>query len=392
MTATSTAVARSWHTSTATSTCCALTVAASARRLSRTTSWSRPPRDERREEDGLERPSTRAARSPAVGVVPPEGFQGESASVETALDLSPLHVVRDRRQQLVEGDRVDLSERERNEIHQIAAVVESSREPDVCSGRSIEQAQRGPERHRDDPRERAHERQRQPARETSRRIDERQDPAVPLAGIEPRHELPALTEERRERLESRLWCREVVEHSDGVDEVHALRTQRRARQVSLDDMNVLEVGCVLGGDVHRRSEIDADDFLGAEPRGEAEVTALPAARVQHASPDEIFAADGGDPAEHLRFVLRTDLGEAGPLVAEALGGIERFDGDCGRQQARDASRDRVDRATGAATELALVDLVGIGHRPRQRERAAARRTSKPVEQAAFHAGRYLEAQ
>src|SRR5258705_11003097 len=212
MTATSTADARSWHTSITTSTCCPLTAAASVRSLSRTTGWSRPTRDERREEDWLERPGTRTARRPAVGVMPPERFQGESADVQTALHATALHVVPDRRQQLVEGDRVDLSEREGNEIHQVAAVGESPREPGVASGRSVRRAQRDPQRHCHDPRERTHERQREPAREASRRIHERQDPAVSLAGIEPRHEASAATKERRERLESRLGCREVVEH------------------------------------------------------------------------------------------------------------------------------------------------------------------------------------
>src|SRR5262249_36262231 len=118
MTATSAPDARSWQTSATTSRCCALTAAASARSLSTTTGWSRWMRDER-SEDGLERPGTRAARRPAVGVMPSEGLQGESADVEAVLHATALHVVRDRSQELIEGDRVHLSEREGDEIHQI---------------------------------------------------------------------------------------------------------------------------------------------------------------------------------------------------------------------------------------------------------------------------------
>ena len=298
----------------------------------------------------------------------------------------------DGRQELVERDRVHLTERKRDEVHQIATVGENPCEPRPRSRGGVDQAQREPERHRDEPRQAADERQRQAAREASRRVHQHQHPAIPLAGVEPRDEAAARAKERREGPEACLGLRQVVEHSDRVDQLHALRTQGRAREVSLDHVDVVEIGGVVRRGVHGRTEVHADDFPGAERRGEPEMAALAAAGIEHTAPDEGVGPDRSRPPQHLGFVLRADLGEARPFVAEALGGAELLDGERRWKQARDAARDGIARAAGAALELALTDIAGDRHCPGQRERATACRTREPVEQAPLHAGWYREAQ
>ena len=164
------------------------------------------------------------------------------------------------------------------------------------------------------------------------------------------------------------------------------------REVALDHVNVVEVGGVLRRGVDRRTEVDPYDLLGAKGRCQAQVSALSAARVKNATPDKGVAADGRDPAEHLLLVLRADLREAHPLVAEPRGRRDRLGGERGRKHPRDPPRDRVARTAGAARKLALADVVSLRHRARQGDRALTGGAGEPVEEPPLHAGWYREAQ
>src|SRR3989441_2916594 len=100
---------------------------------------------------------SRPARGPAVGVVPAERLEGQPTLGEAALDSGARHVVRDRREEVVERDRVHLPEGEGGEVRQVARIREGPREPGARSRRGVEHAQPDPERDRDDPGEPAYE-------------------------------------------------------------------------------------------------------------------------------------------------------------------------------------------------------------------------------------------
>src|SRR3972149_9916581 len=145
----------------------------------------------------------------------------------------------------------------------------------------------------------------------------------------------------------------MVEHADRVDQVHALKAKWRARQIALDHVDVVEIAGVLRRRVYGRSDVDADDVLGAEGCGQTQVAALAAARVQDPASLEGLASNGGDPAEPLLVVLRADLREVRPLVAEApcrRGGLL---GECLWEQAGDSTGDRVAGGAAIARKLPL---------------------------------------
>ena len=277
-----------------------------------------------------------------------------------------------------------LAERKRHEVAQVALVGKEPAQRRPRERGRIERAQRRPQRQRHRRCQTAHDAQGEPAGDPSRGIDERQHPAVALARVAPRHEHSARHQQLREGAEAVGRPAQMVQHAQRVDDVHGPRADGGTGEVALHDVDGLEPFRVARRRLHRLAEVEADHVARAELGGQPQVPALAAAAVDHAPPGECVRAHRRDPAEELLAILRPDLGEPRPLVAEALRRRRRLGGHGAGDEPRDAPEDRIARAAAGAHERALSDLSSPPDGVAQAEPAAAGGAGEPLEQALAH--------
>ena len=176
----------------------------------------------------------------------------------------------------------------------------------------------------------------------------------------------------------------MVEHPDRVHEVHGAGTHGRTREIPLHDVDGVEPLRVARRRLHGLAEVDADDVARAELGGQPQVPALAAAAVQHAPALERLRSHRRDPAEKLVAVLRPDLGEPRPLVAEALRHDHRVAVHHPRHEAGNPAHDRVARIAPGTPHGAVSNLSRLSRSVAQRQAAAAGRAREPFEQALAH--------
>src|SRR5262249_55396040 len=112
--------------------------------------------------------------------------------------------------------------------------------------------------------------------------------------------------------------------------------------------------------------------------------ALAAAAIQHEPPLERLGSHRRDPAEELLAVLRPDLCEPRPLVAEALRHDRRVAVHRARYETRNPAHDRISRIASFTAQDAVADLSAASRAAAQREATPAGRTREPLDQALAH--------
>ena len=315
--------------------------------------------------------ANRRRRCPAHLVVPANDDVIEPTPLEPGLDLGARQVERDRGDQLVEHDELNLVEGKAAHGREVLAIGKPARAMAVRP-RLIEQLDRAPDHRGRNRRQRTQRPVRQlGGQRLAQRIDVLGDPLVVLQAVDPVHDATTVPDHRSNLGGAHRRLRQVVDHAKRERQIED-RLHRRTGQIPHHDVGVRQVPRVLERDHGAFAQVHRHDRLGAEARHQVGVPPLAAAPFEDDLAHEVLSGDGCDPPEKLALVVVPQIRPPRPLLGEAGRRLGLDGRGVTSNQDGDAPANREAARVAGARELALHDVLVLfpGGLVQQQGRAA----------------------